>query len=166
MMTTSEEVSLPGTTRSIDSSVEPVLQVKLRHPKAKLPIRATSGSAGYDIFLPEQLALFEHETKVVDVGLSVSIPQGHVGILASRSSMAAAGITVQGGVCDSDYRGPIKVILANSRNEMRLFPAGHKIAQLLILPYLAPSVQMVDQFDQEITERGEGGFGSSDLKHQ
>lgn len=142
-----------------------MLQVKLQHPDARLPSRATPGSAGLDFYLPEQVPIYEHETIVIDLGLSIAIPSGFVGLLATRSSMAATKMRVEGGIIDSDYRGPLKVILSNNADQMRLLPAGHKIAQLLLLPYATTaSVEQVTVFEQEFTERGEKGFGSSDLK--
>lgn len=142
----------------------PVFQVKLKHPKAKLPWRATTGSAGFDIISPEEFVLLAYETKVVDTGLAIALPQGYFGMLATRSSMAVKGVDVRGGICDSDYRGNIMVILANRTNNAHLFSVGHKIAQLLILPYIAPLVHQVNEFTDAITERGEQGFGSSDTK--
>ena len=61
------------------------------------------------------------------------------------------------GVVDSDYRGEVKVALYNDSSQSRVIERGERIAQLLILPYLAPEFEETEALDE--TDRGDGGFG-------
>ena len=63
------------------------------------------------------------------------------------------------GVCDSDYRGEYIVALHNDGEEARVIEHGERIAQLVVIPYLAVEFDLVDELDE--TERGAGGFGST-----
>jgi dUTP pyrophosphatase len=99
---------------------------------------------------------------LIPTGLAVAIPEGHVGILASRSSMGVrngVGFSNGIGVIDSDYRGPLRVGLHNLRSEPYTVHPGDRIAQLLVVPVLCPEVEIVDRLPE--TERGAGGFGST-----
>ena len=89
----------------------------------------------------------------------MGIPEGYVGFLKTRSSMALIGIDVVGGVIDSDYRGEVAVILHNTTPSVYNVKAGRRIAQLVILPVFTGPVQIVSDLDA--TGRGSGGFGST-----
>lgn len=124
---------------------------------------ATKGSAGIDLKCGVRQKQFKSgSTEVIRTGISVAIPEGHVGILASRSGIGVKkGLSVaQGvGVIDSDYRGEVLVPLFNRNMHNELIKFGDRIAQLLIVPVIQPEIVMVDELDE--TERGEGGFGST-----
>lgn len=103
-----------------------------------------------------------HETGVIDTGIAVEIPDGYFGAIFARSGLA----TKQGlrpancvGVVDSDYRGEIRVALHNDTDEAQFFSNGDRIAQLVLLPYLAAEFDESDELTD--TERGSGGFGST-----
>ena len=72
------------------------------------------------------------ERKLVSTGLAMEIPKGCYGRVASRSSLASRGLEVAGGVIDSDYRGEVKVILANHGDQEISFEVGDRIAQIVI----------------------------------
>ena len=96
-------------------------------------------------------------------GIAVAIPEGHVGILAARSSLAVKkSMTLANGVgiIDSDYRGEIKVPVIPLDGCHNLIQAGQKIAQLIILPIATPTVEVVSELPE--SARGLGGFGSTD----
>ena len=65
-------------------------------------------------------------------------------------------------VVDSDYRGQVIVVLHNDSDTAQMIPAGSRVAQLVVLPYITPEIQEVETLDE--TERGENGFGSTGLK--
>lgn len=137
------------------------MRVALLSEHAKLPTRATDGSAGYDLYAMEGLNLFANKQQLVDTGVAVEIPLGHVGIIKSRSSMAVKfSVEVGAGVIDSDYRGSIKVLLYNRGSvDCHIIERGDRIAQLLIIPIATPSLCVVKHL--QATERNQGGFGST-----
>ena len=129
-----------------------------------LPYYATAGAAAVDLHAcidrPETIP-GGGET-LIPTGLAVAVPEGHVGILAVRSSMGIRhGVSLSNGigVIDSDYRGPLRVGLHNLRREPYTVQPGDRIAQLLIVPVACPEIEIVDALPE--TERGEGGFGST-----
>uniref|UniRef100_A0A452H120 Deoxyuridine 5'-triphosphate nucleotidohydrolase n=1 Tax=Gopherus agassizii TaxID=38772 RepID=A0A452H120_9SAUR len=80
-----------------------VLQVQQLHPQAQLPIRATPGSAGLDLRVPqESLTLQANSRNLISIGLAIALPQGYYGRIAPRSM----------GVIDADYTGEVKVVKA------------------------------------------------------
>ena len=126
---------------------------------AYMPERAHEDDAGYDIKSPQDGYIPAHESRVVDSGVHVQIPKGHVGFLKSKSGLNVKfGITSEG-VIDSGYTGSIVVKLYNHSDFPYGFKAGDKITQLVILPILTPELEEVDSFPD--TERGSNGFGSS-----
>lgn len=126
---------------------------------ARLPVRASEGSAGADLFCVESFVLASGERRGIPTGISVEIPHGYYGRVAPRSGLAARhGIDVLAGVIDSDYRGELIILLINLGTESVSFQAGDRIAQLIIEN--AASSQF-EQGDLSDTTRGEGGFGSS-----
>ena len=130
-----------------------------------LPYYATAGAAAVDLHAcidqPETIPGNGGQV-LIPTGLSVAIPAGHVGILASRSSMGVrngVGLSNGIGVIDSDYRGPIRVGLYNLRSTPYTVQPGDRIAQLLVVPVARPEIEVVDALPE--TERGTGGFGST-----
>ena len=141
---------------------EPSLQIKKLIPDAILPIRASSGSVGYDLFASEDLLLTDRAC--VSTGLAMVIPDGHYGRIAPRSGLTVKfGIQVGAGVIDPDYRGEVKVVLFNHGKEPFQIKRGDKIAQLILEKVSIVNVVEVKELDE--TQRGEGGFGSSGMKY-
>jgi dUTP pyrophosphatase len=96
----------------------------------------------------------------VPTGLFLEIPPGYVGLVWPRSGLAVRhGIDTLAGVIDSDYRGEVKVVLANHGTEAFRIAPGDRIAQLLIQRVERGHFMRVDSLDA--TARGEGGFGST-----
>lgn len=130
---------------------------------AQLPERAHAGDAGLDLASTEHVVLEPGGRALVGTGLSIALPEGTVGLVCPRSGLAARhGITVLNspGIVDAGYRGELKVMLSNTdpREAFELRP-GDRIAQLVIVPFLAPRPVPVQSLDR--TTRGSGGFGSS-----
>lgn len=129
-----------------------------------LPSRATPGSAGLDVHaaVKEALVLRPGERAAVPTGLAVEIPPGHELQVRPRSGLALKhGVTCLNspGTIDCDYRGEIKVILANLGGDPVTIGRGDRIAQLVLAPVLQAEVRLVDALGG--TERGAGGFGST-----
>lgn len=128
---------------------------------ARVPLRATSGSAGFDLFANEDITLHVGEIFKVSTGVSLEIPEGFEGQVRSRSGLASKGVIVVNspGTIDSDYRGEIKVLLMSFRHAHEI-KKGDRIAQLVFAPVVhVDCIRVVDNLDE--TERGEGGFGST-----
>jgi dUTP pyrophosphatase len=101
--------------------------------------------------------------KVFPTGVRVAIPPGFVGRIEGRSGMASRGVVPLGGLIDSGFTGPISIILANLSMTRWAAEPGTPIGQLVIFPILLPSgLDLRDSLDA--TERGEGGFGHTDLR--
>ena len=143
---------------------QPVIQVKLLSPWAQPPLAQTEGSVGYDLCLPYQALIRPRSTRTFDLQIALAIPPGLYGQLASRSSLAAKGITMEGGVIDQDYQGPLKVIIRNNGRTHQNFSPLEAICQILFIKTSQPTIQEVKQLDS--TKRGQGGFGSTNRDHQ
>lgn len=131
---------------------------------AKMPDRGSEYAAGYDLFadLSEDITINPHETKMIGTGLAMEIPAGFFGGVFARSGLSAKeGLRPANcvGVVDSDYRGEIKVALHNDGEVPRVVTVGQKIAQLVVVPFLAVEFSEVEKLSD--TVRGEGGFGST-----
>ena len=143
------------------------LKVKLLNDLAKIPTRGSDEAAGLDLYAATDSDIWikPHETVKIDTGIAVVLPAGTFGAIFARSGIA----TKQGlrpancvGVVDSDYRGPVIVALHNDTSLSQMVPAQSRIAQLVVLPYIAPDIIRVDELNE--TKRGEDGFGSTGTK--
>ena len=131
---------------------------------AFMPERAHELDAGYDIRTPIDFMIppasdMGDGWRVIDSGVHVEIPAGHVGFLKSKSGLNVNYCISSEGVIDSGYTGSITVKLYNHGSQWRKFKRGHKISQLVILPIITPELELVDALDD--TERGDNGFGST-----
>ncbi len=139
------------------------LPIRFTHPHAELPTRAHPTDAGLDLAASETTHIAPGVVTLVPTGIAVAIPEGHVGLLAARSSLAVKkAMTLANGVgiIDSDYRGEIKIPIIPLDGCHNLIQAGQKIAQLIILPIALPTVEVVAELPESV--RGLGGFGSTD----
>ena len=141
------------------------LKIQKLDERAKLPVRATPGSAGMDLhaLLDEPLTLAPGERALVRTGIAIGLPSPEtVGLVFARSGLGIKHGVVPGncvGVIDSDYRGEIMVGLYNSGESEYTVQPGDRIAQLMVTPVVQADVELVDKLDE--TERGAGGFGST-----
>lgn len=127
----------------------------------RAPERKTVGSAGLDCYARASVRIMPYHTEKVPLGFACAIPEGHLGILALRSSVGLRGTMVVPngvGIIDSDYRGEVCAIVQTGENAVSI-QAGERIAQMVIVPYAAVDVEVVDELDA--TARGECGFGST-----
>jgi dUTP pyrophosphatase len=140
------------------------VQVKRLNNGAGLPLPnyASDGAAGMDICAAEGLTLKVGKRHAVATGFAFAIPHGYEVQVRPRSGLALKhGITCLNtpGTVDSDYRGEVKVILANLGDEEFAIERGDRIAQLVVAPVTHATMIEVDVLDE--TARGAGGFGST-----
>jgi len=127
-----------------------------------LPIRATEHAAGLDVVAAEDVTLRPGWRHAVSTGFAIAIPEGYEVQVRPRSGLALKhGITCLNtpGTIDSDYRGEVKVILANLGSEPFEVRRGERIAQLVPAPVLKANFREVAELGE--TGRGTGGFGST-----
>lgn len=127
-----------------------------------LPAYATTHAAGLDIVSAEDVRLAPGERRAVATGFAIAIPEGYEVQVRPRSGLALKhGITCLNtpGTIDADYRGEVKVILANLGGEAVELRRGERIAQLVPAKVQAALFAEVDALDD--TTRGAGGFGST-----
>ena len=127
-----------------------------------LPAYASPGAAGLDVVAAETLTLAPGQRHAVATGFAVAIPEGYEVQVRPRSGLALKhGITCLNtpGTIDSDYRGEVKVILANLGDQDFEIVRGERIAQLVPAP--VQRARFHEVADLDATERGAGGFGST-----
>ena len=127
-----------------------------------LPSYASAGAAGLDLVAAEDLTLAPGGRHAVATGFAIAIPEGFEVQVRPRSGLALKhGITCLNtpGTIDHDYRGEVKVILANLGAEPFEIVRGERIAQLVPAPVLQARFEEVESLDD--TARGAGGFGST-----
>lgn len=147
------------------------VKIKRLDSTAVIPTRGSAYAAGYDLYANIVHPFEENcsveikpgETQKVGTGIALEIPNGYFGAVFARSGLA----TKQGlrpancvGVIDSDYRGEIIVAIHNDSNETKTIKDADRIAQIVILPYL--DAEFVETTELSDTDRGAGGFGSTD----
>lgn len=141
------------------------VEVKIiNQSKHALPAYETMGSAGMDMraHIEDTIYLQPFERMAVPTGLFMELPQGFEAQIRPRSGLSLkTGLSIPNspGTIDSDYRGEIKVIVANLSNEVVEIKDGDRIAQMVIAKYERAKWTVVTNLDE--TERGSGGFGST-----
>lgn len=130
------------------------------------PVRAHDTDAGLDIkaFLPKETGDMKivpaHGSAIFHTGVHVQLPKGTAGVLVSKSGLNVKHDITSTGLIDEGYDGEIIVKLYNHGNDDFYVFDGDKISQLVVVPVLYESVEIVDSFDSQY-ERGSNGFGSS-----
>lgn len=147
-----------------------MLKVKIKKliPEAVIPKYAKPGDAGMDLVATSQE--FEKNAagrrmQVYGTGLAFEIPEGYVGLIFPRSSIAKTELSLTNcvGVIDSGYRGEVKFKFAidggSRATQSSTYKVGDRIGQIIIMPF--PAVEFEEAEELSSTERGTGGFGSS-----
>lgn len=151
------------------------LKIKKLNSQAVLPVRKTDGSAGYDLAIPETVKVLCGR-QVVPLGYAIQLEKGTKADIDPRSGFSSKGMEgylsmsdlengrpsrfdcdVVHGMVDSDYTGPVGVIINNRSGYEFLLKRESRIAQMVITKYEAPDIVEVETLDN--TERGNGGFG-------
>ena len=138
------------------------LEIALVHPDAIAPARTRRGDAGYDLRATERVSIPQDGRRLVGTGVAIALPDGVAGLVTPRSGLAIEhGLTLLNapGLIDPNYRGELRVVMHNSGDHRYTVEIGDRIAQLLLVPYWAPELEVVDELSA--TERGAAGFGSS-----
>lgn len=137
---------------------------------ATIPEYAHSTDAGCDVFAVEETKIEPGETKIVKTGIAVAIPAGYEIQVRPRSGLSLKSklrIANAPGTIDSDYRGEIGIIMTNTGDIPYVIDKNMKIAQLVIAPTPMIKWNVVKSLEElGTTERGEGGFGSTDATKQ
>ena len=145
----------------LDTNPIQYIKVKKLSDKARLPTKANSSDAGFDLYSSEDIEIPSGERAIVSTNISLAIHDGWVGLIWPRSGMAVKqGVDVFAGVIDAGYRGEIMVCLYNSGEDTVEIKHGDRIAQLLIQKIGNFTLAWTHE-DLEQTDRGDGGFGSS-----
>lgn len=140
------------------------VKIKLISPNAKLPVRSTEESAGFDLFSTEKVILKSREFKAISTGIILEMPINMEAQVRPRSGLAFRhGVTVLNspGTIDSDYRGEVKVILINHSDRDFEINIGDRVAQMVFSKVI--KVDFVETTELSESQRGEGGFGSTGI---
>jgi len=133
------------------------------HDDARSPAPAHDGDAGYDLHAAEAATIAAGERASVGTGLALAIPAGLAGLVVPRSGVALRhGIALVNspGLIDPGYRGELRVLLLNTdRRERFEVAVGDRIAQLVLVAFVAPGLREMPSLEE--TVRGIGGFGST-----
>ena len=138
--------------------------------EVKSPDRGTPESAGIDFYLPyeyDHIFVAPGESIKVKAGIKLILPTGYCLLMVNKSSLGAKGLVVGAQLVDEDYRGEVHLNLINTNNhESITFKGGDKMVQGILLPY--PNSNPLEINDDEYeahgtTERGDGGFGSTNI---
>ncbi len=145
------------------------IELKILDPRIgkefPLPEHATAGSAGMDLraCIDQPLVIEAGETQLIPTGIAIHIADPKLAAtILPRSGLGHKHGIVLGnlvGLIDSDYQGPLMVSCWNRSNEPFTLQPGERLAQLVFLPVVQATFEIVDSFDS--SERGEGGFGHS-----
>jgi len=130
----------------------------------ELPKYSTSGAAGCDLraAIETEMVLAPGARALIPIGIAIAIPPGYEGQVRMRSGLALKhGLTLLNapGTIDSDYRGEVRVILANLGSEPAILRRGDRIAQLVFAPVARARFEKVSALP--VTDRRDGGFGST-----
>ena len=145
-----------------------ILKIKKVRENAKLPTRATEGSAGLDLYacIEEPITLNKGDKAVIPTGIAIGLDDPHyAAFIHSRSGLAikhGIGLLNSVGVIDSDYRGEVCVGVIKQTEESYTIQPFERIAQMVIKLVELPEIIEVEELDD--TDRGAGGFGSTGRK--
>lgn len=133
------------------------IKIKKLHKDAVIPTKAHATDAGCDLYATS--CHYDNGLIIYGTGIAVEIPEGYVGFVFPRSSIANTNLTLSNsvGVIDSGYRG--EVMAKFRKGGTRGYNVGDRIAQLIILPY--PEVVFEEAEELSESDRGTGGYGSS-----
>lgn len=139
------------------------VKVKKLSSNAVIPFKSTDGSSGYDITATSMKVVDEGVFGYIEygTGLSMVVPKGYAGLIFPRSSISNKGLILSNsvGVIDPDYRGEVRARFKHITGTTK-YEVGDKIAQFILVKNPIVTFKEVDDLDA--TERGEGGFGSTD----
>ncbi|EKE90237.1 dUTP diphosphatase [Helicobacter pylori] len=138
------------------------IKIQKIHPNALIPKYQTEGSSGFDLHAVEEVTIKPHSVGLVKIGICLSLEVGYELQVRTRSGLALnhqVMVLNSPGTVDNDYRGEIKVILANLSDEDFKVQVGDRIAQGVVQKTYKAEFIECERLDE--TSRGSGGFGST-----
>ena len=132
---------------------------------AKIPIYASDGAAGFDMYTTEDTVIKPHTTNLLSTGIAMEIPRGYEVQVRARSGIALKTplrLANSVGTVDCDYKGEIKIIMENTSDKDFFVEGGTRIAQGVVNKL--PEVELFEIEELSYSERGDGGFNSTGLK--
>ena len=136
------------------------MEIVLMNDDAIIPTPASKRSAGLDLYSSIDVNIDINSIKKINTGIRVSLPRNSYGSIRDKSSLAAKGILISGGVIDNDYTGEI-IVIRTSLIESIKIEKGQKIAQLIVSNITYPDIKLVKSLKD--TERNDKGFGKMDI---
>jgi len=139
------------------------VNIKQMHDNFKMPQRSTTGSGGYDLYMPEA-GCYDPDIDQIKhpLGFAIEVPTSHVALILPRSGVGfndQLEINNTCGVIDSDYRGQWFARIRTKTGKRFEWEAGDRLLQMLIVPVTTPELVVVDELS--VTGRGESGIGST-----
>lgn len=159
--------------------------VKKLHTEAKLPTKAHTTDAGFDLYSLEEVTVYPiivvvfynlvHtilwklglipqpqpiQATAIQTGVAINLPENHVALIMDKSGLGRKLLKVFGGVIDPHYSGDVTVQLANFGILPYTFQKHHKVAQLVVQEFVPVELE---EADWDVTGRAKNGFGSSGL---
>ncbi|MFP6153344.1 dUTP diphosphatase [Helicobacter pylori] len=138
------------------------IKIQKIHPNALIPKYQTDGSSGFDLHAVEEVTIKPHSVGLVKIGICLSLEVGYELQVRTRSGLALnhqVMVLNSPGTVDNDYRGEIKVILANLSDKDFKVQVGDRIAQGVVQKTYKAEFIECERLDE--TSRGSGGFGST-----
>ncbi len=138
------------------------IKIQKIHPNALIPKYQTEGSSGFDLHAVEEVTIKPHSVGLVKIGICLSLEVGYELQVRTRSGLALnhqVMVLNSPGTVDNDYRGEIKVILANLSDKDFKVQIGDRIAQGVVQKTYKAEFIECERLDE--TSRGSGGFGST-----
>lgn len=141
-------------------SVHMELKVKKLDPEAKLPTKGHPGDAGIDLYTLEEVVIAPGAQVRIRTGISIEIPEGHVGLMWDKSSISFNNhLKSMGGVIDAGFRGEVHGSLVNMSSETQVLKKGQKFTQMLVQRFEHCDIVETDTLSDTI--RGSGREGST-----
>ena len=128
----------------------------------RAPDRGTKESAGLDFYAPEDFTMPPHSSMTIPLNVRTKIQPGWALKMVEKSGLASKKEIIIGAcLIDSDYRGIIHANLFNKSSFFHDFKKGDKIVQGVVMPVWMGTPEIVEEINEDETERGTGGFGST-----
>src|SRR3954471_6297466 len=139
------------------------MKIRKLTPDAKIPRPQTNGAIGLDLYANQKVVIPTKTREVVPTGIAAEIPRGHYLRVAPRSGLSKKGLDIGAGVIDPDYRGEIEaLVINNSANDVTI-EKHDRITQAILEKAMVPIIEEMEELGN--TERGKGGFGSTNEIH-
>ena len=119
------------------------METVLMNDDAIIPIRASKGSAGLDLYSSVDVDIEVGSINKINTGIYISLPENSYGSIRDKSSLASKGLLTLGGVIDSDYTGEIIIIMTSLIEPIKI-KKGQNIAQLLVSNIMYPEIKKVN----------------------